>query len=205
MTAQQTNSITSRYWLILVPVLFVLAMLSVLFLFNDTQESSENTPQMGGDFELQSASGPVSLTDYRGKVVIIYFGYTFCPDVCPTSLALLTLALDTLTDEELKQIQPIFISVDPERDTPERMKKYLTNFDPEIIGLTGSREELESVWSSYGVYEAKLEGESEENYLVDHSSRTYVIDAECNLLLTYLFGTENKVITEDVRHLVTRQ
>jgi protein SCO1/2 len=85
------------------------------------------------------------------------------------------------------------------------MRKYLTNFDPEIIGLTGERNDLEPVWASYGVYQAKAEGPSDEYYLVDHSSRVYVIDPDGNLRLTYLFGTGNKLITEDVRHLVSRQ
>jgi protein SCO1/2 len=107
--------------------------------------------------------------------------------------------------EEAEQASFVFITVDPERDTPERMKRYLTNFDPEIIGLTGSRSELESVWSSYGVYQAKSEGSSGNNYLVDHSSRIYVIDKQGNLILTYLFGTENQVIAEDVYHLISSQ
>jgi protein SCO1/2 len=98
----------------------------------------------------------------------------------------------------------VFITVDPERDTAERMRKYLTNFDPEIIGLTGERSELEPVWVDYGVYQARVEGSSDENYLVDHSSRVYVIDRDGNLRLTYLFGTDSKLITDDIRHLVSQ-
>jgi protein SCO1/2 len=78
--------------------------------------------------------------------------------------------------DQAEKVSFVFVTVDPERDTPERMKKYLTNFDPAIIGLTGEREGLESVWASYGVYEAKVDGGSESSYLGDHSSRSYVID-----------------------------
>jgi protein SCO1/2 len=156
-------------------------------------------------FELMDVDGSqVQLSDLDGQVVIMFFGYTSCPDVCPVTLSDF-LQIRSRLGSKAENVSFVFVTVDPERDTPERMKKYLINFDPEIIGLTGTRAELESVWSSYGVYEAKLDTGSEGNYLVDHSSRIYIIDPDGNLLLTYLFGTENKVIAEDVRHLVSRQ
>ena len=148
--------------------------------------------------------GSFELSDLNGQVVIMFFGYTSCPDVCPVTLSDF-LRVRTQLGKEAEEASFVFITVDPERDSPERMKKYLTNFDPEIIGLTGSRSELQTVWSSYGVYQAKSEGSSEENYLVDHSSRIYVIDKAGNLLLTYLFGTENNLIADDVRYLISNQ
>jgi protein SCO1/2 len=156
-------------------------------------------------FELADVNGQrFQLSDLDGQVVIMFFGYTSCPDVCPVTLSDFLRIREQL-GSRAENVSFVFVTVDPERDTAERMKKYLTNFDPEIIGLTGTRAELEQVWASYGVFEAKLEGSSDVNYLVDHSSRIYVIDDGGNLLLTYLFGTENKLIAEDVRHLVTRQ
>ena len=156
-------------------------------------------------FELTDMNGqPFQLSQLADQVVVMFFGYTGCPDVCPVTLTEF-LQIRSKLGQAADQVSFVFITVDPERDTTERMRKYLTNFDPEIIGLTGDRSDLEPVWADYGVYQAKVEGTSEENYLVDHSSRVYVIDRQGNLRLTYLFGTENQLITEDVRHLASLQ
>jgi len=156
-------------------------------------------------FELTDMDGqPFQLSDLENQVVVMFFGYTSCPDVCPVTLTEF-LQIRSKLGDAAEEVSFVFVTVDPERDTTERMRKYLTNFDPEIIGLTGERSELEPVWADYGVYQAKAEGGSETNYLVDHSSRVYVIDADGNLRLTYLFGTENQLITDDVRHLVSMQ
>jgi len=156
-------------------------------------------------FELTDMNGqPFQLSDLDNQVVVMFFGYTGCPDVCPVTLTEF-LQIRSKLGDAAEEVSFVFITVDPERDTTERMRKYLTNFDPEIIGLTGERGELEPVWADYGVYQAKAKGGSEANYLVDHSSRVYVIDADGNLRLTYLFGTENQLITDDVRHLVSMQ
>jgi protein SCO1/2 len=196
--------------LVLFGVALLLGMIAVFLLLGPTrpytfQGSLIDPPVAAPTFELTNVDGQrFQLSDVDGQVVIMFFGYTSCPDVCPVTLSDF-LRIRSQLGEQAENISFVFVTVDPERDTPERMKKYLTNFDPEIIGLTGERAELEPVWSSYGVYEAKVEGDSENNYLVDHSSRIYVINADGNLLLTYLFGTENQVIAEDVRHLVSRQ
>lgn len=156
-------------------------------------------------FELTDVDGnPFQLRDLDDQVVIVFFGYTSCPDVCPVTLTDFMRIRSQLGKNEDK-VSFVFITVDPERDTPDRMKRYLTNFDSEIIGLTGQPEDLAQVWASYGVYQEKSSLSSEENYLVDHSSRIYIIDQDGNLLLTYLFGTENKAIAEDVRYLISRQ
>ena len=156
-------------------------------------------------FVLTDMNGqPFQLSQLADQVVVMFFGYTGCPDVCPVTLTEFLQIRSKLGDDDDK-VSFVFVTVDPERDTPERMRKYLTNFDPEIIGLSGERGELEPVWADYGVYQAKAEAGSSENYLVDHSSRVYVIDADGNLRLTYLFGTENQLITEDVRHLASLQ
>lgn len=131
---------------------------------------------MGGDFTLQSAAGPVSLADYRGKVVAIYFGYTHCPDVCPTSLATLAQAFNRLTDEERDQAQGIFISVDPERDTPKVAAEYAQAFHPTFAGLTGTPEAIAEVAKRYFVLYEKVEmDDSAMGYAVDHSSILYVL------------------------------
>jgi protein SCO1/2 len=196
--------------LVLFGVALLLGMIAVFLLLGPTrpytfQGSLIDPPVAAPPFELTDVDGQsFHLSDVDGQVVIMFFGYTSCPDVCPVTLSDF-LRIRSQLGNQAKNVSFVFITVDPERDTPERMKKYLTNFDPEIIGLTGERSDLEPVWSSYGVYEAMVEGGREDNYLVDHSSRIYVINADGDLLLTYLFGTENKVIAEDVRHLVSRQ
>jgi protein SCO1/2 len=196
--------------LVLFGVALLLGMIVVFLLLGPTrpytfQGSLIDPPVAAPPFELTDVDGQsFHLSDVDGQVLIMFFGYTSCPDVCPVTLSDF-LRIRSQLGNQAENVSFVFITVDPERDTPERMKKYLTNFDPEIIGLTGERSDLEPVWSSYGVYEAMVEGGSEDNYLVDHSSRIYVINADGDLLLTYLFGTENKVIAEDVRHLVSRQ
>lgn len=131
----------------------------------------------GGDFTLLSAAGPVSLADFRGKLVLIYFGYTYCPDVCPTSLAATSEGLKQLTPDERAQVAMIFISVDPKRDTPARLKEYAEFFDPGIVGVTGSPSELSRIAGSYGVFYAEQKvATAGDGYVVDHTSDTYVID-----------------------------
>jgi protein SCO1/2 len=130
----------------------------------------------GGDFTLQSASGPVSLKDYRGKLVLVYFGYTFCPDICPTSLAATAEGLKQLSPEELARVATIFVSVDPKRDTPERLKEYVEFFHPSIVGVTGSAEVVAEVAKRYGVIYAEQKVETAGGgYVVDHSADTFIV------------------------------
>jgi protein SCO1/2 len=130
----------------------------------------------GGDFTLQSAAGPVSLHDYRGKLVLIYFGYTYCPDVCPTSLAATAEGLKQLTPEELARVAMIFVSVDPKRDTPARLKEYAEFFHPAIVGVTGSAETIAEIAKRYGVFYAEQKIDTAGGgYVVDHSSDTFIV------------------------------
>ena len=130
-------------------ILGLLAAISIgIGLWAGMQSESNKAPgypDLGGDFTLMSDKGPVRLEDFRGKVVPIYFGFTHCPDVCITSLSAIAAALDKLTDDERSQIQPLFISIDPERDDPARVGEYARYFDPSIIGLTGSLDEVSKV------------------------------------------------------------
>lgn len=130
----------------------------------------------GGDFSLESASGPVALSDYRGKLVLVYFGYTYCPDICPTSLAATAGGLNLLTPDELAKVAMIFVSVDPKRDTPARLKEYAEFFHPAIIGATGTPENIAEIAKRYGVFYAEQKVETAGGgYVVDHSSDTFVI------------------------------
>jgi protein SCO1/2 len=159
-------------------------------------------PAPAADFTLQDQhQHPYTLSDQKGKVVLLFFGYTNCPDVCPVTLAHFKQIKADL-GEQAGEVQFVFITVDPERDTAERLKDYLPNFDPGFIGLTGSRADLEPVWKNYGVYQARQETGSAAGYLVDHTARTYLIDRQGNWRLTYPFEMEKDAILSDVRFLI---
>ena len=183
----------------------VLILLSVfLFLWiterNNNVADSEESADTAVDFVLQSAQGPVALADYRGKIVVLYFGYAFCPDVCPTSLGLLSLALNELTSEELDNVQPLFISVDPERDTVERLKTYAAAFHPSIKGITGDPIDIAQIAQQYGVMYMKVElPDSALGYAVDHSSQYYVINRDGILKQKINHGTDPKEIVAVLR------
>lgn len=133
----------------------------------------------GGDFTLQSAGGPVSLHDYRGKLVLLYFGYTFCPDICPTSLAATSEGLKQLSAAEQARVAMIFVSVDPRRDTPERLKEYVEFFHPSLVGVTGQPDEIAAIAKRYGVFYAEQKVETAGGgYVVDHSADTLVVGAD---------------------------
>jgi protein SCO1/2 len=153
-------------------------------------------------FELIDENGDTfRLEDENGKVSLLFFGYTHCPDVCPVTLAEMRKVSQALRTKA-EDLRFIFVTVDPDRDTPELLKEYLGYFDPNFIGLTGSKEALEQVWKAYGVYRSVIETDSQEAYLVEHTARVYVINREGNLMMTYPFGSKAENIVEDLRHLL---
>lgn len=153
----------------------------------------------GGDFTLQSADGPVSLKDLRGKVVLLYFGYTFCPDVCPTSLALIAEALKQLTPAEQEKVQVVFVSVDPERDTPQKLKQYVAFFRPGTLGLTGTPEEIAQVAKQYGAVYRKQTVTSAAGYVIDHSSYTYILSPDGKLRGKLLHAAAPAEMAREIR------
>jgi protein SCO1/2 len=154
----------------------------------------------GGDFTLQSADGPVSLKDFRGKLVLVYFGYTYCPDICPTSLAATAEGLKQLTPEELARVAMIFVSVDPKRDTPARLKEYVTFFHPAIVGVTGAPEEIAAIAKRYGVFYAEQTVETAgDGYVVDHSADTYIISTAGQLVGKIAHATPPEQVVETIR------
>jgi len=154
------------------------------------------------DFSLTAAGGkPVRLSDFRGKLVALYFGYTYCPDVCPTTLAELAAGMRDL-GADAQQVQVIFISVDPARDTPERLADYVANFDPSFIGITGSPEEIAAVATPLGIYYQAHEGTAATGYLVDHTATVMVLDRQGRLRLLLPFGTTGAQAASDLRALM---
>jgi protein SCO1 len=156
----------------------------------------------GGDFTLQSIDGPVSTKAFRGKLILLYFGYTQCPDVCPTSFSLMAQALNELDEQELARISGIFVSVDPKRDSVERLAEYVDYFHPSFIGVTGSPEEISAAAKGYGVkYSFTDASDSAMGYIVNHSAAVYLIDQQGVLRFAFPHETPPKTMLGAIRML----
>jgi protein SCO1/2 len=160
------------------------------------------SPEPSPDFTLDSASGPVSLSDFKGKVVVLYFGYTFCPDVCPTTLSDLAQAMQIL-GTKASDVQVVMVTVDPERDTADRLASYVQSFDPAFLGLTGSSQDVATAAALYGVYYSKHEGTVATGYLVDHTASVMILNRDGRLKLVLPFGTEPPAIASDLAHVLS--
>ncbi|MEJ2465396.1 MAG: SCO family protein [Candidatus Thiodiazotropha sp.] len=157
----------------------------------------------GGDFVLHSSQGEFSLKQLRGKVVLLYFGYTKCPDICPTSLSTLSQALNELSEDELKSVQAVFVSVDPKRDSFQTLDNYVSYFHPNLMGVTGSESEIAVAAKQYGAQYEKIAIEgSSFGYTVDHSAVTYVITQTGELRFIFPHETPSFAILEAIRYLL---
>ncbi len=162
-------------------------------------------PQPLPDFTLRTAGDtPVSLSDFRGEYVYIYFGYTYCPDFCPTTMSALTRARRELGDDA-ERMRVVMITVDPERDTPDVIANYVSFFDPSYVGLTGTTAEIDAAGEPFGIFYQKHEGSTASGYLVDHSTRTYLIDPEGNYRVAYPYETTPEQFAEDLRWLMENE
>ena len=162
-------------------------------------------PAPAADFSLKDQHGELfTLSEQQGRVVLIFFGYTNCPDVCPITLSEYKQVKAEL-GEKAQNVKFVFITVDPERDNAERMRRYMENFDAEFIGLTAEREVLQPIWDHYGVYQERQDVGSAAGYLVDHSARMYAIDTQGHWRLNYPFGMETEKIYQDVLHLLREE
>ena len=145
---------------------------------------------VGGPFELVDDSGAaVTETSFGDRHLLIFFGYSFCPDVCPTELARMASALDRMDADDLTKLQPLFITIDPERDTPDAMATYVEQFHPEIVGLTGSEEQIAEVARAYRVFYAKVDTGDPDYYLMDHSSFTYLMAPDGSNIAVFPYDT----------------
>lgn len=169
---------------------------------NSQQRTTQGKANIGGPFQLVDGSGKaVSDMDFRGKYMVLYFGYTFCPDVCPTSLGEIAATLDLLSPEEVNKVVPIFISVDPERDTPAIVGEYVTHFHERLIGLTGSLDTLKSVAKSYKAYFSKGEVDADGDYPVDHTSYTYVVGPDGQFITAYRHATPAADMAKSLKNI----
>ena len=141
------------------------------------------------------------LQDFRGKAVVVFFGYTQCPDVCPTSLQELVEAKQLLGAEG-ERLQGIFVTVDPERDTAELLKAYVENFDPSFLALRGSPEQLAAVAKDFKIYYKKVPGSTPTSYTMDHSAGSYVYDPAGRLRVYHRYGSGAQALASDVRLLL---
>lgn len=183
----------------------VIRAISGGFLFGPPSFNGTVIPSQApvADFALTNHNGQsVHLSDFRGEVTLLYFGYTYCPDVCPATLAELASALRELNPEERQQVQVLMVTVDPARDTPEVLANYLNQFDASFLGLSGSDEEIAAAAALFGIFYQKTEGTIESGYLVDHTASVAAVDKEGYLRLSYSFGTPGGDIAEDLQHLL---
>lgn len=155
--------------------------------------------EVGGPFTLVDQTGQtVTDRDFRGRFMLVYFGYTFCPDICPTELMTMAQAIDLLGDAG-QQVVPIFITIDPERDTVEAMAGYVALFHPRLVGLTGTPDQIAEAAAPYRVYYARAESEDATYYLMDHSSFVYLMDPEGQNVMLFGRGTSPEAMAEAIR------
>ena len=154
------------------------------------------------DFALTDHLGqPRSLKDFAGKVVVLFFGYTQCPDVCPTAMAELA-EVKKLLGKDGERLQGLFVTVDPQRDTPEVLKAYMGNFDPSFLALYSTPEKLEALAKDYKVYFKKVDGKTPTSYTMDHSAGSYVYDTHGKLRLYARYGSGAQPLAADIRLLL---
>lgn len=160
------------------------------------------SPNPAQDFTLANQYGQeTSLSDYRGKVVLLYFGYAACPDVCPTTLAELH-KTNQLLGERADEVQVIMITVDPERDTAEVMAEFLAHFDKSFIGLIGSENEVAQIATQYGIFYQKQESTSAMGYLVDHTATVMLVDTDGYSRLIFPYGAKAADMAEDIIYVL---
>ncbi|MDB5946068.1 MAG: family protein-like protein, partial [Ramlibacter sp.] len=154
------------------------------------------------DFRLADHNGqPRSLKDFQGKVVVLFFGYTQCPDVCPTTMTELA-QVKKLLGPDGDKLQVLFVTVDPERDTPAVLKGYMANFDPTFLALRGTPEQLAGMAKDFKVYYKKVDGKTPTSYSMDHSAASYVYDQQGRLRLYTRYGSGPQALASDIRLLM---
>jgi protein SCO1 len=158
----------------------------------------------GKDFQLTDHNGqPRSLKDFRGKVVVVFFGYTQCPDVCPTSMAELAEA-KKLMGADGDKVQGLFITIDPERDTPEVLKAYMANFDPGFLALGGTPEQVAAAAKEFKIFFRKVPGQTATSYTMDHSAASFTFDTQGRLRLYTRYGSGAQVLASDLKLLLNQ-
>ena len=199
--------------LLLLAVLLLSALLSWVVLYWEPSERVDEGGHTltglaelpaGGDFSLTHGEDRFHLATLRGQVVLVYFGYSTCPDLCPSSLAVIAQALRRLEGAADGTVAGLFVSVDPQRDTPQRLAEYAGFFHPAIRGVSGEAEEVAQAAALYGVAWRRVESDSALGYLVDHSSNTYLIDAQGSLHTVFPHGATTEELVAAVEALLMK-
>jgi cytochrome oxidase Cu insertion factor (SCO1/SenC/PrrC family) len=162
--------------------------------------TGSGTALVGGPFTMVNQNGEtVTEKTFLGRPMLMFFGFTFCPDICPTELQVMAQAIEQL-GESGKTIQPVFVSIDPARDTPAVVKAYVENFGPQFVGLTGTPEQVDHMASTYRVFYQKQENKADpQAYLMDHSSIIYLMGADGKFLKHFTYTTDAKALSEALR------
>lgn len=189
--------------IILASLFMAIAVAAILAVYVWRDEGG-GIARIGGPFVLVDHTGAERTeADLKGRHALIYFGYSFCPDVCPTALADMLIALDELGPDAAR-VLPVFITIDPDRDTPAVLKDYVPNFHPRLIGLSGSAEQVSRAARAYRVYYAKVDDpKAGQNYLMDHSSVIYLMDPDGRYLTHFSHGTAPETMAKRLRELVS--
>lgn len=193
----------------------VVGVVAIVFAFgawlNFARQEPPETPSAGGLAVNVDIGGPFELTDHTGArmardalagdFALIYFGYTFCPDVCPTELGEIAIAIDELGPDGAR-VTPVMISIDPERDTPEVLSEYVPLFHERLIGLTGSEDEIRDVATRYRVFYRRYDDPEYTYYLMDHTSFVYLLDPDGNVASMFRYGTPPEEMAATIRQLI---
>jgi protein SCO1/2 len=165
------------------------------------QGTPYDPPQPAPEIKISNASGqPFSLTEQHGVITLLYFGYTYCPDVCPATAAILSQVFEAL-DARPDEMQFIMISLDPERETPEDIDAYMRRFHPNFKGLWANRAELDKIQTDYGIVAIREPSDNPDTYLITHTARVFLIDQQGNLRAHYAFGSPPGEFIADLRYL----
>ncbi len=189
--------------IILAAVFMTIAVAAIVAVYVWRDEGG-GIAKIGGPFVLVDHTGRERTeADLKGRHALIYFGYSFCPDVCPTALADMLIALDELGPDAAR-VQPVFITIDPDRDTPAVLRDYIPNFHPRLMGLSGSAAQVSRAARAYRVYYAKVDDpKAGEDYLMDHSSVIYLMDPDGRYLTHFSHGTAPDTMARRLRELVS--
>ncbi len=166
----------------------------------------QGVPELGGPFQLRDQNGIYRTNkEFNGKILLVYFGYSYCPDICPTALSNISQALKSL-GKNADYFQPLFITIDPNRDTQELLKTYMQDFDPHFIALTGTEEELLPLKKAYKVYASKAPSSipQDPHYLVDHSSLIYVMDPKGKYIMHFSHQTDPVILEKSLKGLLNQ-
>lgn len=168
--------------------------------------SQQGEALIGGPFTLVDSTGKeVSDSAYRGRYMLVYFGFTHCPDICPTTLLMMNNALQKLGDLS-RRIVPIFVTLDPERDTPEIVSTYVQNFSPNLVGLTGSAAQVKAAADAYKIYFKKVEAkDSAMDYMIDHSGFVYLMDPDGKYVAHFSHDTPEQAFVDGLRNHVSEE